>query len=513
MRSGVFVSVLAVVLVLTLFAGCMENGSDVSCTVSDSTIQAKTSADARYQSGIYEYAKGNYHTAEDYFEEAKTLFTRAGLHDDALLAKKMSFTCIRTGGEYSLNETEAKASLKEKADGITDDEISDWLSNSAQTLFSDGQTWYFYDTASNYLYENYQILQKKYTLDFAYMSLDVLSGRMPDTGSPYFNPVYYQGTEKYVISGDFLTGKGMIQIWFPLPLETESQTDVSVSNLSYPEYIVTGPVTEGGIGYVSYEIPAEKIDGDLIISADIGFTSYEQGFYVDPAHVLPYNTTDSEYILYTTSDRNIEINDAVTAKALEIVGDETNPYNQAILIYTHIIETYPYSHVPHLSLDTLVPKTAESTYMVETGHGDCGTQSMFFSAMCRSLGIPARATGGYQMIIAEKPGTHFWAEYYIEGYGWIPCDPTVSEASDWVDISDEKRSAFKEYFGHNLDNSRFVIQKDVDAGMIPALPDDAVLFRLVLQMPAVIYDESDVDVSLYSGEGFSVDLKAISGLK
>jgi tetratricopeptide (TPR) repeat protein len=509
MRSGVFVSVLAVVLVLTLFAGCMENGSDASDTVSDSTIQMKSVADARYESGIAEYANGNYQTAADYFEEATTLYTGAGLDDDALLAKKKSFTCIRASGEYELNETEARASLREKADGITDGEISDWLSNSAQTLFSDGQTWYFYDTAANYLYENYHLLQKKDSLDFEYMSRDVLSGRMPNTESPYFNPVYYQGTEKFVIPGDFLTGKGMIRIWFPLPLETESQTDVSVSNLSYAKYIVNGPITEGGIGYVFYEIPAEIIDGDLTITADIGFTSYEQGFYVDPALVLPYNTKDPEYILYTKSDRNIEINDAIKAKALEIVGDETNPYNQAIMIYTHIIETYPYSHVPHLSLDTIVPKTAESTYMLETGHGDCGTQSMFFSAMCRSLGIPARATGGYQMILSEKPGTHFWAEYYIEGYGWIPCDPTVSEASDWVDISDSKRNAFKEYFGHNLDNSRFVIQKDVDAEMLPALPDDAVLFRLVLQTPAVIYDESDVDIALYSGEWFSVDLKAI----
>ncbi|NLO77055.1 MAG: transglutaminase domain-containing protein, partial [Methanomicrobiales archaeon] len=106
MKSGVFISVLAVVLVLTLFAGCMENGSDASDTVSDSTIQMKSVADARYESGISEYANGNYQTAAEYFEEATTLYTGAGLDDDALLAKKKSFTCIRASGEYELNETE-----------------------------------------------------------------------------------------------------------------------------------------------------------------------------------------------------------------------------------------------------------------------------------------------------------------------------------------------------------------------------------------------------------------------
>ena len=43
---------------------------------------------------------------------------------------------------------------------------------------------------------------------------------------------------------------------------------------------------------------------------------------------------------------------------------------------------------------------------------------MYFAALCRSIGIPARAVGGYQMIQGFA-GTHFWAEYYLEGYGWF----------------------------------------------------------------------------------------------
>ncbi len=154
--------------------------------------------------------------------------------------------------------------------------------------------------------------------------------------------------------------------------------------MDYPEMIRP-------LGYVYYEIPAGAVNGDLVLTADIAFTAYEQIFEdIDPAKVGEYNTSDPEYLLYTRSERNIEITDAIREKAREIVGDETNPHLQAQMIYYHIIETYPYSHVPHASLDAREPKVAESTYMFETGHGDCGTQSMLFAALCRS---PRRATG------------------------------------------------------------------------------------------------------------------------
>jgi len=508
MKSGIYVCVLAAVFFLILFTGCIDNSSDASGTVSDSSIQEKASADALYKSGITEYEAGNYSAASKYFDEARSLYESLGLPEDVLLAKEKKFSSQRCVTEYSLNETEAKNDLRENVPGITDEDISDWLSNSAQKLVSDGETLYFSGTTFNYLRKNYEILQKMPGgIDFDYISRDVLSDRKPDGDSPYFYPVYYTGTESLVIPGDLLKDSGIVKIWMPLPVETESQTNVSVSNCSYSEYIAYGPVTDGQIGYVYYEIPAEQIDGDLAITADIGFKSYEQAFNVDPENVLSYNTTDPEYILYTQSVRNIEISDEIKAKALEVVGDETNPYTQAVMIYNHIITTYPYSYVPHYSLDTIEPKTALSTHMFETGHGDCGTQSTLFSAMCRSLGIPARTIGGMQML-GKKPGNHFWAEYYIEGYGWIPCDPTAAEDADWVDIDDDRRAEWKEYFAHNLDNTRYVIQKDVDAEMKPAIPDDAVVFRLARQTPAVIYNECDVDIDFSTLDYYSVDLKA-----
>jgi hypothetical protein len=148
--------------------------------------------------------------------------------------------------------------------------------------------------------------------------------------------------------------------------------------------------------------------------------------------------------------------------------------------------------------------------MFETGHGDCGTQSMLFAAFCRSLGIPARAIGGYQMIMGEMPGAHFWAEYYLPGYGWVPNDPTAAEAADWVVLPEEKRSAFKDYYAANLDPARLVIQKNVDAPMKPALPEGAAIFRIVRQYPAIVSDTADYDIELFGMmDCFTIDLAAV----
>ncbi|MFH1980727.1 MAG: transglutaminase-like domain-containing protein [Pseudomonadota bacterium] len=155
-------------------------------------------------------------------------------------------------------------------------------------------------------------------------------------------------------------------------------------------------------------------------------------------------------------------------------------------LYEHILAHYPYSLTPHVTLQVL--GVQEAQYVQEYRHGDCGAQSMLFSAMCRSLGIPARSTGGYQMIMGHA-GTHFWAEFYLEGYGWIPVDVTVAEAGDWTGtISEDERRRFKAFFFANLDPYRYVIQKDVDLPLSPA-PEETVLTDsvppIVMQAPFI----------------------------
>jgi transglutaminase-like putative cysteine protease len=505
MRStAITFSAVMFALLLIFAAGC-------TAATEEKSDAAPSPAEEAYARGLAEYGAANYRVAEERFAEAYGLYADAGDPDRARAARDAMFRANRTYMEYPLDAAAAEAELRERVPGITGEDIADWLENRAQKIVSENETLYFYDVAADYLYAHVDVMQKQdeRNLDFDYVARYAWSGNRSEHG-PYVNPVRYEGVERLEIPYEVLPSSAILKIWLPLPVETDAQRNVTVTNLSCPEFIVAGPFTTGPIGYVYYEIPAGAVNGNLVLSADIAFTSYEQIFDdIDPALVGEYDTSDPEYLLYTKSERNIELTDAVREKALEIVGNETNPHLQAQMIYYHIIGTYPYSHVPHGSLDAREPKIAESTHMFETGHGDCGTQSMLFAAFCRSLGIPARAIGGYQMLLSETPGTHFWAEYYLPGYGWVPNDVTVAEAADWVVIPDEKRTAFKDYYAANLDPARLVIQKNVDAPMDPALPEDAAIFRMVRQYPAVVSDTAQDDLDLLCSEFFSISLAAV----
>ncbi|MDE4908675.1 transglutaminase-like domain-containing protein [Methanogenium marinum] len=507
---GMFPALALIVILFIAGAGC-TNASDEE--VAGSGLPATTMADDLFAQAEMVMADSSYRTAASYYEEAYQLYTESDDVAGALLARNGMFRATRATIEYPLNRTAAEVEMQEKIPLLTEANMTAWLDERAQTIVSDGETLYFENVAQDYLYAHVDDLRPMADtmIDFGYVSRYAIPEKASAAGDesvlPYVNPVRYTGTEALVLPEDVLPATGMLSIWYPLPLETESQRDVVVTNLSHEEYIVTGPVTEGQIAYVYYEVPADAIDGDLIITADIAFTSYEQHFVVDPARVKAYDTMDPEYIRYTSSGRNIEVTDESRALAVAIVGNEMNPYLQAQVIYHYIIDTYPYSYAPHVSIDTIEPKVAESYYMLATGHGDCGTQSQFFAALCRSLGIPARATGGYQMLVTGHPGPHFWAEYYIEGYGWIPCDPAVAESADWVDVPEEDRDAFKTYYANNLDPTRLVIQKDVDAPMNPTIPEGAVVFRLVRQQPAIVWDEAAVDLDMLSGFHFTVSLE------
>ena len=57
--------------------------------------------------------------------------------------------------------------------------------------------------------------------------------------------------------------------------------------------------------------------------------------------------------------------------------------------------------------------------LLSNDEGECGDFAALFIALCRAKGIPAGSVVGYWAITGVEQ-THVWAEFYIEGIGWIP---------------------------------------------------------------------------------------------
>ncbi len=58
----------------------------------------------------------------------------------------------------------------------------------------------------------------------------------------------------------------------------------------------------------------------------------------------------------------------------------------------------------------------------------CSELAYTYIGLCRSVGIPARVVSAYVNREGAAPSTdwqtHRWAEFFSEGFGWVPADPT-----------------------------------------------------------------------------------------
>lgn len=441
------------------------------CTSGTQTTTAPT-GDALFAQGEKEFWNSNYRTAADAFSLAQEKYAAAGDHAGYIRARDMAFKSTGAGTNFPYNRSETEAEVARAFPGATAAERDAWLdAPMTATLTSEGEVWYFSDTIHNIKNHNPALLREENALAHHTPLYDEL---MPLITAPWKNgtgtygpPVAYTGSTELDIPRGDLPADGTLKVWVPVPIGSGSQTDVAILSMEPARYVKSPADTGADVGLVYFEVPLEEIaDPFLNISVKYRFVQHEQRFIVDPAKVLPYNTSSPEYRKYTAASENIALTPEMKAKALSIVKNETNPYLMAQKIYRDIVTNLPYSHAPHVWLDA--SGTPESLYVLRTGIGDCASQSMYFAALCRSLGIPARVTGGYQMI-EGTPGTHFWAEYYLEGYGWIPVDVTAAEGGDAsYNATPEDLQRYKAYYFSDLDPYRYIIQNDVD---LPLAPD------------------------------------------
>jgi transglutaminase-like putative cysteine protease len=150
-----------------------------------------------------------------------------------------------------------------------------------------------------------------------------------------------------------------------------------------------------------------------------------------------------EYPPWVT-ERYLQTGDTITDRTRqltgEIIGSETNPYNQAVLIEQWLRTNIAYDekvNAPPRGQD-LVDYT-----LFDNRRGYCEHYSAAMAVMLRSLGIPARVVVGYSPGERDpqtggwlylQSNAHAWVEAYFPGYGWIPFEPTAARPLGEFDV-------------------------------------------------------------------------------
>ena len=140
------------------------------------------------------------------------------------------------------------------------------------------------------------------------------------------------------------------------------------------------------------------------------------------------------YFNGVTLDEAVTSNSAIDAAARSIVRGETNPKQQAYLLYRWISRNieYDYNKAAQLSQnpDGMASGSIEA---FNARSGICFDYASLYISMCRAVGLKVRLiTGlGYSGVVW---GDHAWNQVYIPDEDrWINVDPTFGVQGDYFD--------------------------------------------------------------------------------
>ncbi|MFA6549683.1 MAG: transglutaminase-like domain-containing protein, partial [Candidatus Margulisiibacteriota bacterium] len=408
--------------------------------------------------------------ASDLYKQARDVLVKEGKTKQAADCRLNWQKIEKITLSYPLSAESVVKGLKELSPTITENKIKalmekiDHINLAGKPYYFSGFLFTVIGLDPELLYNNKELIANYKKAAPTLMKL--VSSPNSQAWQPYSKPVTYLCEGKLNIPRGKLPLTGTFKLWIPLPVLTAAQNNVTVLELS-PSSNCKQPIrTDNEIGMAYLEFPLDGRKDAVKADIKFKFTHFEQHFQaVDPSRVGEYNKESSLYKQYTASGKNVKISGDIAKTAREIAGSETNPYLIAKKIYTYVVDQVTYSLMPHLALDA--QGSAESVYVHEHRFGDCGAQSAYFTSLCRAVGIPARTSGGFQMWAMKngEPGPHFWAEFYLPNYGWLPIDTSAAQMQ--IDfkpfVSQAERDKFKWFFFANQDSARCVLQKDVDA--------------------------------------------------
>jgi transglutaminase-like putative cysteine protease len=140
----------------------------------------------------------------------------------------------------------------------------------------------------------------------------------------------------------------------------------------------------------------------------------------------------------------------IKTQAAAILGRERNPYLKAQRIYEWMTDG---------TLNWVNQAEGDIFNVLETKRTDSYLSALLYCTLLRSEGIPCQMVAGILINRDRQSINHYWAEFWVDGFGWIPVDPAMgaSALQDGASFSlNESQTA--SYFG-NIDSQRIAFSR------------------------------------------------------
>ena len=233
----------------------------------------------------------------------------------------------------------------------------------------------------------------------------------------------------------------------PYPYVTAAQPLIQLTNSKYE------PVIENYQHSTIYQVRKDNVKEEKKrFSEDFMIYVYETRTEISAAKLGKRDGINAELYEYATrADECVPSDDEAVHDLLKkIIGNEKNAYNIAALVYNYMTENFT------VRGDIRRGKISPID-LIDKKHGDAYDFAMIFTALLRAAGIPALPDSGILIGADMKAQNHWWCEFYLSEFGWVPADPALGAGLDyqlWRKDTDVR----KYYFG-NLDAQHILFSR------------------------------------------------------
>jgi transglutaminase-like putative cysteine protease len=241
-----------------------------------------------------------------------------------------------------------------------------------------------------------------------------------------------------------------LYLWIPQPAVSSSQRNTGLIARNVEPYV------ENYRGTSIYKL------NDLTLKSDARINlSWQVEVYAVETAIRPQSVkqeANSPAAFYTRSDPLIPSGDPrIQNQAAILIGRERNPYIKAQRIYEWFIgEGIVRETMPEES-GAAPESPGEIAAALETKEADAYTAALLYCALLQASGVPCQPVAGVLINRNNRTFRHYWAEFWIDGFGWIPVDPALGAGLSPPGFTAQSdRASF--YFG-SLDNQRIAFSR------------------------------------------------------
>jgi transglutaminase-like putative cysteine protease len=233
-----------------------------------------------------------------------------------------------------------------------------------------------------------------------------------------------------------------LYLWVPQPVRSASQRKIELLSRNYEPFVENhrgttlfqlnnlSPRTTMNIS-LSYLVEVYALETSLKVqSVKDGGDSPVKSIYTQPSPFIPSDDP------------------RITAQAAALSGRERNPYIKARRIYDWLITEV------NIQAEPLNGGAVEA---LEEEKADPYMAALLFCSLARAAGIPSLPAAGVLVNRNRQTFRHYWAEFWIDDFGWIPLDPALGAGAAPAHIN-PRSDAAAYYFG-NLDNQRLTFSR------------------------------------------------------